>query len=309
MQKAYIQALYELMKTDGRVYSLLSDSGTDYDAMMMAEMPGQCFNFGIAEQNQVAAAAGMAMCGKIPFVYTSGAFLAYRSYEFIRNDVCYQNQNVKIVGMGSGTSWRTLGPSHHTTEDLAALRALPNLALLSPSTPIQAAACVRAAYAHTGPVYLRLGMSGEPEFYTEGFSAIIGGSAALAQGNDVAVFSCGSILSEVMETLEPLRNAGIQASVHDMYSVKPLDRQAVLAAAAKCEFLVSVEEHSIFGGLGGAIAEVLAEAGCGARLLRIGLQDAFASGYGTQKEVRRKNGLDTESIFERVQAFLERRKP
>lgn len=304
MQIAYIKALYEIMQADRRVFSLLSDSGTDYDAMMAQEMPKQCYNFGIAEQNKVAIAAGMALCGKIPFVYTSGAFLAYRSYEFIRNDVCYQNQNVKLVGMGSGTSWHTLGPSHHTTEDLAVLRALPNLAVFSPSTPFQTAACTHAAYQHNGPVYLRLGMSGEREFYSKEDIVRIGGSNQLADGDDIAVFSTGSILSEVVDAQALLKANGSSAAVFDLYSVRPIDRQRILAAAEKYKFIITIEEHNIIGGLGSAVAEVLAESGGAVSLLRIGLNDAFAVGYGTQKEVRRKNGLDAESIANKILGFL-----
>ncbi|MCE5187797.1 MAG: transketolase [Eubacteriales bacterium] len=307
MQIAYIKALYEIMKSDSSVVSLLSDSGTDYDAMMMEEMPDQCYNFGIAEQNQVAIAAGMAMCGKTPFVYTSGAFLAYRSYEFIRNDVCYQNQNVKIVGMGSGTSWHTLGPSHHTTEDFAGLRAIPNLVVLSPATPFQVEACIRAAYQHKGPVYVRLGMSGEREFYSREHIARIGGSHQLTDGKNLAVFCTGSILSEVMEAQELLKKDDCHAAVYDMYSIKPLDRQQVLKAAENYKNLVTIEEHNIIGGLGSAVAEVLTEEGVGVPVLRIGLNDAFAIGYGTQKEVRQMNGLDAGSLRNRIYDFLARK--
>ena len=148
MQKAYITALYELMQENRNVVSLLSDSGTDYDIMLARDFPKQCFNFGIAEQNKVAAASGMAAVGKIPFVYTTGAFIAYRAYEFVRNDICFQNRNVKLVGLGMGVGmghWSTLGASHHTTEDIAALRAIPNLTLLSAATPLELQKCVRAA--------------------------------------------------------------------------------------------------------------------------------------------------------------------
>lgn len=304
MQKAYIRALYELMQTDSRVMSLLSDSGTDYDVMVAEEFPEQCYNFGISEQNKVGIAAGMALCGKIPFVYTSGAFLAYRSYEFIRNDVCYQNQNVKIVGMGSGTSWRTLGPSHHTTEDIAALRAIPNLTILSPSTPTEAAECVKAAYRHVGPVYIRLGMSGETEYYPDGADVSIGGCNKLCDGSSTAVFVTGSILSEVIECRSILESKGITAAVYDMYSVKPLNAEVILEAAKKYRTVFSIEEHSISGGLGGAIAEILSEHGGSARLVRIGLDNCFAKGYGTQKEVREKNGLDGASLARAISEKL-----
>mgnify|MGYP002515340712 FL=1 len=300
MQRAYISALYSLMQQDKRVVSLLSDSGTDYDELMAREMPQQCYNFGISEQNKLGIAAGMAMCGKIPFVYTSGAFLAFRGYEFIRNDVCYQNQNVKIVGMGSGTSWRTLGPSHHTTEDLAALRAIPNLSVLSPATPVEAAECVRAAYEHTGPVYIRLGMGGEPEYFDAGHTVAFGRTTRLADGSAAAVFCTGSILGEVMASRGILLAQGIDISVYDVCSIKPFDAAALLEAAGKCNRIFTVEEHSISGGLGGAAAEILAGVESPAVLTRIGLDDRFAKGYGSQEEVRRKNGLDAESIAETI---------
>ena len=305
MQRAYMNALFEIMRMDPQVVSLLSDSGTDYDALMARDMPSQCYNFGIAEQNQVGVAAGMALCGKIPFVYTSGAFLAYRSYEFIRNDICYQNQNVKLVGMGSGMSWHTLGVSHHTTEDLSALRALPNLTILTPATPLEARLCTIAAYEHQGPVYIRLGMSGEAEFYREDFQLRIGGSACLKQGADVAIFTSGSILSEVMEAADQLFACGIQASVIDLYAVKPVDAGAILTAASNHSALVTVEEHNIVGGVGSIVAEILVEAQGAKPLLRIGLMDTFAKGYGTQKEVRIQNGLDSQAIAQKVTGFMQ----
>ncbi len=305
MQIAYIKALNSIMQSDKRVVSLLSDSGTDYDAMMARDMPYQCFNVGIAEQNQIGIAAGMAMSGKIPFVYTSGAFLAYRGYEFIRNDVCYQNLNVKLVGMGSGLSWSTLGPSHHTTEDISVLRSLPGLAILSPATPIEAAACVVEAYHHVGPTYIRLGMSGEEEFFHEGYSVHIGGSERLTQGDTAAIFSTGSMLSEVMQAEALLAQKGCSVSVYNIYSLKPLDSETMLNAARRHKAIVTVEEHTILGGLGGAVAEILLEAGLSLPFLRIGLPDTFAVGYGTQSDVRRQNGLDGETIAERVYGFLQ----
>lgn len=304
MQSAYIKVIYELLQKDKRVISLLSDSGGDYDTMMAREMPGQCYNLGIAENNQVGIAAGMALQGLIPFVYAPGNFLAYRSYEFIRNDVCYQNQNVKFIAMGSGTVFSTMGPSHHSTEDLSCLRALPNLTILSPATPKEAAQCVQAAYEIQGPVYIRLGKGGEPEYFDDNYRFVLGKAAQLTEGHDVAVFSTGAILSEVMEAEKRLRELGIRASVFNMSSMKPLDEEAVLNAGRHCRHLVTVEEHNIYGGLGGAVAEVLAENGTGARLKRIGLRDCFAKGYGNQTDVRKNNGLDAQAIAAAIADFV-----
>ena len=301
MQKAYITALYELMLMDRNVVSLLSDSGTDYDALLARDFPEQCFNFGIAEQNKVAAASGMAALGKIPFVYTTGAFIAYRAYEFVRNDVCFQNRNVKLCGMGMGMgSWSTLGASHHTTEDIAALRALPNLILLSASTPIELQKCVYAAYKTKGPVYIRMGMSGEKELYDETYDFQLGKLSRIIEGGDYAVFVTGTIIGEVAEVAMRLRDLGISINVNNVHTLKPIDKVGIIEGTKSVYKVFTVEEHNVYGGLGGALAEVLAESGSSVPLVRIGLNDSFAYGYGTTAEVRRMNGLDSNGIFDKI---------
>lgn len=296
MQKAYIAALYEIAQKDRNVVSLLSDSGTEYDELFYRDMPDQCFNFGISEEHLVSAAAGMAACGKIPFIYTSGAFLAYRAYEFIRDDVCFQKKNVKIVGMGSGLAWSTLGPTHHTTEDISALRALPNLTILSPASPMEVRKTVLAAYELDGPVYIRTGMSREKEIYGEEYSFAVGRNVQLTDGGDITVFSTGSVVSEVLAAAAALAERGIGARVVNVHSIKPFDMENVLQAARETKYIFSVEEHNIMGGLGSAIAETLAEASADVFFTRIGLPDCFAKGYGTLADVRRMNGLDGEGI-------------
>lgn len=303
MQKAYITALYDLMRADSRVCSLLSDSGTDYDKLLSRDFPGRCYNFGIAEALQVSAASGMAAMGKIPFVYTTGAFLAYRAYEFIRDDVCLQKRNVKLVGIGMGCGmgqWSTLGPSHHTTEDIAALRALPNLTLLSASTPRQLGAMIPVAAQIDGPVYIRMGMAGEAEFYPENYRFEPGAPDCLLPGEDHAVFTTGTLLEEVHEAVRLLNGQGSSAALWDVHTLKPFPAEAVLAALRGKKAVFTVEEHSLNGGLGSAVAEVLAEAGVSVPLCRIGLSDRFAGGYGTTREVRAANGLDSRGILEQL---------
>lgn len=305
MQKAYINALYELMQNDPNVCSLLSDSGTEYDEMMFREFPKQCYNFGISEEHKVAAAAGMAAFGKIPFVYTTGAFLAYRSYEFIRDDVCLQNRNVKIVGMGSGLAWSTLGPTHHTTEDISALRALPNLTILSPATPKEVQECVKAAYQINGPVYIRTGMSKEEEFYTESCPFSVGKNTTWTEGNDIVLFSTGSVTVEAWKAVQKLeQNDQIHARLIDVHTLKPLNQNEILKATDGMKHIFTVEEHNIIGGLGGAISEILAQAGCATALTRIGLKDCFASGYGTHMQVRQQNQLDADGIYDTIVSTL-----
>lgn len=300
MQKAYLMALYELASKDSRVLSLLADSGTGYDELFQRDFPNQLIDFGIAEEHMVGAAAGMATCGKIPFVYTAGAFLAYRSFEFIRDDVCLQNLNVKIVGMGSGLAWSTLGPTHHTTEDISVLRAIPNLTIFSPSCPREVEEVVKAAYEIEGPVYIRIGMNAEPDIYDENYSFTAGKNIKVREGEDIAIFTTGSIAYEAVKAADMLKEDGISASVYQVHTIKPFEEESVLEAAKSHRRIVTVEEHNVYGGLGSIVSEIVAQQGLGIKVERIGLPDVFAKGYGTHHDVRCQNGLDADSLVKRI---------
>lgn len=297
MQRAYLGKLMEIAEKDPQVLHLVADSGTGFDEMFQHNFPKQMLNFGIAEEHMVAAAAGLATGKKIPFVYTAGAFLAYRALEFIRDDVCFQNLNVKVVGMGSGLSWSSLGPSHHTTEDIAVLRAIPNLTILSPATPYQVAACVQKAYDDFGPVYIRIGMNGEQEFFNDDYKIPLNGMDAVKKGNKAILFTTGSILSEAIEAASLLDAEGIDTAVINVVQIKPFMSKSAIEMMKNAKYVITVEEHNIYGGLGGILAEVMAEHGIGKRLLRIGLNDVFATGYSNNQEsMRKQNHLDAESI-------------
>lgn len=304
MQRAYVTALYEIIKQDKNVISCLSDSGTDYDELIAREFPNQVVNFGISENNQVAAAAGMAATGKIPFVYTTSAFIAYRSYEFLRDDICLQNRNVKLIGMGSGVSWSTLGATHHTTEDIGLLRSLPNLTVITPATPFELQKAVKAAYLHKGPVYIRMGMSGEKELFDENYRFKIGENAVVQEGNDVTIFTTGSIVTEVIEAARRLNNDGISARIVNVHTLKPLDIDGIVSECKKQQTIVCVEEHNIIGGLGTAIADVAIENGLHIRMKKIGLNDAFANGFGKKSDVLKDNHLDADSLYQTVSDFI-----
>lgn len=306
MQRAYLSKLMELAEKDVNVLHLVADSGTGFDEMFQRYFPGQMMNFGIVEEHMVAAAAGMATAGKIPFVYTAGAFLAYRALEFIRDDICFQNLNVKVVGMGSGLAWCSLGPTHHTTEDVAVLRAIPNLKILSPSTPRQVAACVEEAYKHWGPVYIRIGMNNEREFFEDGYQLPEMGQDILKNEEGVVIFTTGSILEEVMEASEILEKSHIGTSVINVAIIKPFYEDFLLQRAKDAKLLVTVEEHNIHGGLGSILSETLTRYGIGKKLLRIGLNDSFAEGYGnSQRAVRKQNELDATGIDRKIREALQ----
>ena len=305
MNSAYIGKLMELAERDERVIHLLADSGTGYDEMFRRNFPDRIYNFGIAEENMVAAAAGMAAAGKIPFVFTAGAFLAYRSMEFIRDDVCFQNLNVKIVGMGSGLSWSSLGPTHHTTEDIAVLRSIPNLMILSPATPKQVAECVEKAYEHNGPVYIRIGMNHEREFY-DGDTTATTEPDVLFDGKDAVIYVTGSILEEVYECCEKLKSQGIGVKLVNVTTLKPFDERFFLKDAALFDTVITVEEHNIHGGLAGILAEIAVFNKSGVKIVPIGTEDSFAAGYGDIKGVRKANGLDADSIYEKIRKAIGR---
>ncbi len=308
MQRAYISSLMEIAEKDNRVLHILADSGTGFDELFRHNFPDRMYNFGIAEENMVAAAAGMASAGKIPFVFTAGAFLAYRSFEFIRDDVCFQNLNVKIAGMGSGLAWSSLGPTHHTTEDLAVLRALPNLMILSPSTPKQVSECVKIAYEHIGPVYIKIGMNNEKEFFPdnyilkEDFFDILDG-AEISQA-DYLLFTTGSILEEACDAVKELCKKNIKISLINVPVIKPFANKKALDLIKNKKTVFTVEEHSITGGLGTILCELAAENALGIPVRRIGLNDVFAEGYGTQKIIRIQNELDAKNIAKKIETII-----
>lgn len=302
MRTTYLNGLYDLAKKDNNVVSLLADNGLIVYDDFRRDFSDRYFNFGIAEENMVAAAAGMASCGLIPYCYTINAFLAYRSYEFIRDDVCFQNQNVKIVGIGTGLAYSTLGPSHHTTEDIGLLRGLPNLTVFSPATKTEMKWIMEESYRIKGPVYIRLG-NNTKDFYEGDIKFEIGKPSTVREGKDITIITTGSILNEVMQAADFLKEDNIDASVVSVHTLKPLDNNSIADFVSQTGKIVVVEEHNIISGLYSAITEALIDTKVTLPVLKIGLKDQFAVGYGTLEEVRKMNGLDAESIRQKIVKF------
>lgn len=290
MRTAYLDTLYDLASKDKKVYALISDNGAIVYDKYRKDLASQYLNLGISEANMLGIAAGMASCGEIPFAYTIGAFLAYRAFEFIRNDICLQNQNVKIVGTGAGEVYSALGSTHHSTEDLGGLRTLPNLTILCPASPLEVKKATVAAYEYEGPVYLRLGTNKEPEIYDGDYSFEIGKGVTIREGNDITLVGAGSILKDILDVAELLQKCGIHARVINMHTIKPLDREIIIKAIEETGTIVTIEDHNIIGGLGSAVAEVVAESGRGIKFKRFGLH-GFSQGYGTYAQVKEMNGI------------------
>lgn len=303
MRTAYLNTLYDLASKDKRVYALISDNGAIVYDKYRKDLSEQYLNLGISESNMIGIAAGMASCGKIPFAYTIGAFLAYRAFEFIRNDVCLQKQNVKIVGTGAGEVYSALGPTHHSTEDLGGLRALPNLTIICPASPMEVKKATRAAYEYIGPVYLRLGTNREPEIYSEDYIFEIGKGVTIREGDDVTLIGTGSIIKDILDAAKNLQEKGVNARVINIHTIKPIDTEIIIKAVEETGKIVTVEDHNVIGGLGSAVAEVIAESGKGVKFKRLGLKD-FSIGYGTYDQVKAINEIGIKQICAEIEMWL-----
>jgi transketolase len=285
MRDAFFTELRKLAARDERIWALTGDLGVG----LFDGLP-RFLNVGIAEQNLVGVAAGLAYAGKVPFAYSIAPFLVSRPHDQLRVDVAMTGANVKLVGVGGGVAYGYLGPTHHAIEDLALTRALPGLTIFTPADPAEARRATRAALAHEGPVYLRLGKNGEPPLLPP--AAPFGSPLILREGDDVTLASCGAILAETLAAADMLAGRGVEATVLHYGTLKPFDAEPLLTGRP----VVTVEEHSIVGGLGSAAAEALAEAGTPARLVRLGFRDVFAHEVGSREHILRAHGLDAAGI-------------
>lgn len=299
MRKTYENSIYELMKRNEKIVALVADSGLGKYEDIEKEFPDRLFNFGIAESNMIAAGAAMAKEGFIPVIYALNNFMVYRAYEFIRNDVCLQNRNVKFVGLGAGVVANTLGPTHHTTEDISCLRVLPNMTLVSPASPKEVPVVLEKSVDFTGPVYIRLGKAFEREIYENDSPFEIGKSTVLTEGNDLTVIATGSITADALEAVNKLKEKGVNAELINASTIKLFDEETLLKSAKKTKKVVSVEEHQVTGGLGAAVAETLCKAGIGAKLDIIGFENTFCSDYGWHQDLKRMYGMSPDHIFNR----------
>ncbi len=256
---AFAATLDQVAERDDRIVIVVNDSiGSSKLGGFRKRWPERTINVGIAEQNMVGVGSGLANGGKIPFVSAASCFLTARALEQIKADVAYSNANVKLVGQSPGVGYGELGPTHHSIEDMAWLRLLPNLAVIVPSDPWQTAQAVEAAAAHEGPVFLRITRFGVPKLPRPDDARFeIGKAETLREGTDVAIIGCGVMVTRALEAADRLAASGVSARVVNMASIAPLD-EAAIRAAADLRAIVTVEEHSIRGGLGGAVAEVVA---------------------------------------------------
>lgn len=297
MRDTFVKTLIEIAKADKDVHLLTGDLGFGVLKPYWEQLPEQFTNVGIAEQNMTGIAAGLALSGKKVFTYSIGNFPTLRCLEQIRNDCAYHDANVKIVCVGGGFVYGSLGMSHHATEDLAIMRALPSVVVMAPGDLTEAAACTRAIYERQGTCYLRLGRGGEKKIHESISDFQIGKAIQIKEGNRVVVFSTGGIFDEALGAVELLNMQDIHPALYTFPTVKPIDKELILVCAGKYDFIVTVEEHNIIGGFGSAVAEVLSEiSGNRAAQIKIGLNDTYSCIVGTQKYLRNEYGMSAEKI-------------
>lgn len=306
MRDTFVKTLIEIAKQDKNVYLVTGDLGFGVLKPFWEQLPEQFINAGIAEQNMTSLAAGMALEGKTVFTYSIGNFPTLRCLEQIRNDCAYHNANVKIVCVGGGFVYGSLGMSHHATEDLSIMRALPNVTVMAPGDLVEAEYATRAIYWWQGTCYLRLGRGGEKRIHDKMDSFEIGKAIKIKDGKKVAIFCTGAIFDEVVEANKILNTEGIYPALYTFPTVKPIDTDTIEFCARIFDLIVTVEENNILGGFGSAVSEVLTEIRTNrAQLLRIGVEDHYTSIVGCQKYLRNKYGLSANNICRKIRENLQ----
>lgn len=304
--EVYGRVLVEMGKTHKEIVVLTADlAKSTKSGVFFKEYPDRSFNFGIAEQNMMTAAAGLALTGKRPYVSTFACFASMRACEQVRTDICYPRLNVKIMGTHSGLSMGNGGTTHHATEDLAIMRSFAGMTVVVPADGIETAKLVEATIDHDGPLYMRVGRGFEPPAYTSpDYDFEIGKAITMREGKDVTVICCGVTVLAALEAAQELKDENnIEVRVVNMHTIKPLDQAAILAAAKETNGIVTAEEHNIIGGLGSAVAETLLDAGLCPKFKRLGIPDVF-SVIGYPEDLYKHYGIDIDGVKNGIKTVL-----
>ena len=306
MRNIFVNEIQKIMREDDKVVFISAECGFNVVESLEAEFPGRFYNTGIAEQSLIGTCAGVALRGLKPVAYTMAMFMTMRAYEQIRVDVAYQQTPVILAGVIPGLGYGNSGTTHHSIEDAAILRVLPNMTVTYTSCETDVRAAARQAVNYGKPIYIGLGRNnpayqapyGQDEFK-------IGRAIRLSDGDDAAIFATGVMVPEAMEASRLLAGRGIHVSVYNMHTIKPLDEAAVREAAARCGTIFTLEEESIIGGLGGAVAELLAESDdMHCRFKRFGIRDTYGKASGSIPWLRRQYGIDAQNVSDQIESYL-----
>lgn len=306
MRDTFVKTLLNIAKDDPNVHIITGDLGFGVLKPFWDQLPNQITNVGIAEQNMTGFATGMALEGKIVFTYSIGNFPTLRTLEQIRNDAAYHDANVKIVCVGGGFVYGSLGMSHHATEDIAIMRALPNVKVFAPGDLVEAELVTRLIYEENGVCYLRLGRGGEKKIHQNIPKLVIGNPLVIQNGKTIALLSTGAIFDEVIKASELVENeTGIKPSVYTFPTVKPININILKQISQNHDYLVTIEEHNILGGFGSAISEIISSLkGKKPQIIHVGINDQYSSVVGSQSYLREKYEIDATAIVRKIKENL-----
>lgn len=296
MRTVIIEEIYNLMKKNKNIYFVTGDLGFSVVEKIEKDFPKQFINMGVAEQNMMGVAAGLALSGKKVFVYSIIPFVTTRCYEQVRNDICYHNLDVTILGVGAGLSYGILSSTHFALEDIAIFRPLPNMSIFSPSDETEAKLGMHFIKKYNRPLYFRIGKKVEPIVFKKPYNFIFGKAHVIKKGKDVAIFATGPILHEVLEAIALLEQKGINPTLIDIHTIKPIDEKTIITNSKGKKLVVTVEEHGLIGGLGSAVAEILSTQKYMPQLKRIGTSDEFIKITGSHQFLREYVGLTSKHI-------------
>jgi len=300
MRKEFINTLFELAEKDKNIYLLVGDVGFGVFEDFAQKFPKRFINCGISEPNMMGVAAGLALSGKKVYVYSIIPFVTMRPFEQVRNDICYQNLDVKIVGVGSGFAYGYLGSTHHAIEDIAILRVLPNMTVLCPADPVETRELVLKSYETKNPTYIRLNRTGEKILYNTKPDIIIGKPSVLKEGKDGIIIATGISLEIGMDVVGKLKENGHDFKLISMHTLKPINEKALLDQVKGLKVVFTLEEHNIIGGLGSAVAEVLKESEYKGKFKRIAVPDEFPPEVGEAEYFRKKYRLAAEYVIDDI---------
>lgn len=301
MRKAFIEQLEKLCEADKNIFLLSADLGFKLFDDFREKCPDRFFNMGIAEPNMIGVAAGLALSGKKVYCYSMIPFLIMRCVEHIRIDICYSSLDVRLIGVGRGLTYGLEGVTHHATEDLAMMRSIPNITIVSPGDPYETSACIDESSRYKGPMYIRLGKTGEPRVHDHAPVFRIGkGITVIDEGHDICILAAGSMLHKAKIASEILSKNGFGVTLISLHTIKPLDEALIKDCAKKCKSIFTMEEHSIVGGLGSAVAEVLSEMRYDGVFKRIGLPDKFNQHIGNAAYLYKKHLITPEDLANNI---------
>jgi len=309
MRKVFFETFKNIISQNKDVFLLTGDLGVKFFYDLKDIDPKRFINIGVAEANMIGIAAGLSISGKNVYCYSIIPFLTMRTFEQVRVDLCYNNLNVKLLGAGGGLVYGAEGMTHHAIEDIAIMRSLPNMTVVAPGDAKEVEALAKASVSYRGPLYIRFGRDSDPIIHENKFEFKIGKGIIVNEGKKVCLIATGTMLSMAKNVLNILQKDGVNATLISMHTIKPLDIELIRDCAKNYEFIFTLEEHNILGGLGGAVAEVIAESGYAGNFKRIGIPDKYSFPYvGGTDYLRRQFGLDPQSIYNLISESLKNKK-